>query len=192
VTFSAAGTNIITSTAAEKAGIECSLDSNITIEAFGQSSLFVTGGDNSAGIGTSGNGTCGWVTILNGSIDSRGATGIGTGWGEYGTHSKLEGVEIYGGSIWATGTVSGSEIGGGLGHNANSTVWNLTIFNGNITASSSSCGSGIGSGQGRDGNSIVRNLRILNGNITASSSFLSSGIGNGNGAGAIRPFGILR
>jgi hypothetical protein len=67
-TIIAAGTNTITSTAEGNAGIECSSDSNITIQAAGAGSLFVTGTGNSAGIETRGNGTCGWVTILNGSL----------------------------------------------------------------------------------------------------------------------------
>jgi hypothetical protein len=37
------------------------------------------GGSESAGIGTGKNGFCGWVTIENGSVDARGATGIGSG-----------------------------------------------------------------------------------------------------------------
>jgi hypothetical protein len=100
-TFIAAGTNMITSTAEGKARIECSSDSNITIQVAGDGSLYVTGTKTSAGTGTSRSGTCGWVTILNGSVDSRGGTGIGTGWSESGSHSKLEGLTIHDGSIQA-------------------------------------------------------------------------------------------
>jgi hypothetical protein len=42
-TLIAVGTNTIRSTVALKAGIECSFDSNIAIQAVGESSLFVTG-----------------------------------------------------------------------------------------------------------------------------------------------------
>jgi hypothetical protein len=89
------------------------LNSNITIQADGGSSLPVTGGKNSAGIGSDGNGTCGFMTIRNGSIDSRGGTGIGAGWGEYRSHSKLEGLMIQGGWIQARGTNYGAGIGSG-------------------------------------------------------------------------------
>jgi hypothetical protein len=95
VTLTGAGTNTIRSTSAMKAGIECSLNSNRMVQTIGESSLFVTSGSTSAGMGTGGNGTCGCVTILNGSVDSRGGTGIGigigigTGEGEHGRHSKL-------------------------------------------------------------------------------------------------------
>jgi hypothetical protein len=168
-TFIAAGTNMITSTAEEKAGIECSSDSNITIQAAGAGSLFVTGTKTSAGIGTSRSGTCGWVTILNGSVDSRGGTGIGTWWSGYGNHSKLGGLSIHNGSIQATGGYYGTGIGSGSAFDGTSTVWNVTILNGTITASSGQYGSGIGSRLGQYGNLIIGNVTILNGNITARS-----------------------
>jgi hypothetical protein len=101
VTVVVAGTNTISSTARVHAGIECSLASNITVQAEGDRSLFVTGGTGSAGIGTGGNGTCGWMSIQNGSIDSVRGSGIGAGCGECGRQSRLEGLIIYGGRIRA-------------------------------------------------------------------------------------------
>jgi hypothetical protein len=178
-TFIAAGINTITSTADGNAGIECSSDSNITIQAAGADSLFVTAAEKSAGIGTNGNGTCLWVTILNGSVDSGGGTGIGTGWSESGSHSKLEGLSIHNGSIQATGGYYGTGIGSGSAFDGTSIVWNVTILNGTITASSGQYGSNSGSGRRQYGNSTVLNLAILNGNITASSSFYGPGIGSG-------------
>jgi hypothetical protein len=71
---------------------------------------------NTVGIGASSGGSCGSVTILNGSVSAQGGwdkPGIGTG---------------------------------SANCDAASTVTNLTIMSGNITASSSDRGSGIGSG----------------------------------------------
>jgi hypothetical protein len=113
-TIIAAGTNTIRSTADGKAGIECSSDPNITIQAAGAGSLIVMGGEKSAGIGTSANRTCRWVTILNGSVDSHGGTGIGNGWGEYGSDSKLEGLSIHDRSIQATGRMTAQALEVGL------------------------------------------------------------------------------
>jgi hypothetical protein len=56
VTIVGKETNTMTSMGARNAGIQCSVGSNITIQADGESSFFVTGGENSAGIGTGGNG----------------------------------------------------------------------------------------------------------------------------------------
>jgi hypothetical protein len=142
-TLVGAGRNIIWSTAAVNAGSECSLNWNITMQAMQAiegSWLFVTGGSNTAGIGTGGNGMCGFVTIWNGSVDSLGGTGIGSGWGENGYNSKLESLSIRGGWIRATGMNFDSGIGSGRGPYGNSTVMNVVISNGNVTAGSSLSG----------------------------------------------------
>jgi hypothetical protein len=148
--------------------------------------MLAVGGEASAGIGSAANSSCGSVTFFNGSIDVRGGTGLGVGWGEYGGASRLEQLTIYGGDIQARGTSDGSGIGSGRGYSGTSTIGNLTIVSGNITASSSSSdgyGSGIGTGYGFSGTSMIENLTIMNGNITASSSSSDgSGIGTGYGS----------
>jgi hypothetical protein len=155
VTLIAVGTNTFWSRAYEKAGIECSSDSNVTLWTEASGSFVVTGGTQAAGIGAGQNGRCGWVTVVNGSVDSRGGTGIGSGWVwvwvwecEFGASSGADGLTVHGAHVRATWTSYGAGIGSGhSSSNGNSIVWNVAIMNANINVSSSS-GSGIASGFG--------------------------------------------
>lgn len=79
------GRNTLTSTATSAPGLECSDESNITLQAASGGSLAATAGWSGAGIGTGENGVCGSVTIMNGSIEAKGGNwgpGIDTGMGD--------------------------------------------------------------------------------------------------------------
>jgi hypothetical protein len=132
-------------------------------------------------LGAAANASCGSVTIMNGSVDAVGGTGLGSGWGLNGGFSRHGRLVIEGGDVRASGTNSGCGVGTGQGSYGVSTVDELTIWNGNLTASRSSWGSGIGTGYNLySGPSMVVTLTILNGNLTATSSHYGSGIGTGD------------
>jgi hypothetical protein len=178
VRFILAGASVFYSQGRDSAGLGCSSDSNVTIEAVSGGSLSAVGGSVSAGIGSASNSSCGSVTVLNGSLSGLG--GIGLGLGESGGASWLGRLTIYAGDIEARGTYCG--IGSGRSSFNSSAIGNVTIASGNITASSSSGGSGIGTGDGySNGTSMIGNLTIVSGNITASVSVFGSAIGTGMG-----------
>jgi hypothetical protein len=172
------GSSFFSSSNERSAGLDCSSDSNITLQAVLGGSLFAFGV--AVGIGTPANGLCGSVTFLNGSIEGRGDVGLGVGFGEYGGVSRMERLTIQGGDIQASGTYFGSGIGNGRTlFGGIAMIGNLTIVGGNVTISNSSDGSGIGTGYSHNGTSMIGNLTIMNGDITARSSSSVSPIGTG-------------
>jgi hypothetical protein len=178
VTLVAGDLNALFSTGDWEAGLSCTEGSNVTLQALELGSLSATGGAMAPGIGVQANNSCGSVTVVNGSVFAKGATGLGSGWGAYGEASLVEALTILGGEIKATGTNFGCGIGSGQGYYGNSMVMNLTIVSGTITASSSSGGSGIGSGSaGSGGASTVEALSVLGGTIRANG--VLAGIGSG-------------
>ncbi|MBP5303376.1 MAG: hypothetical protein J6Z00_00560 [Clostridia bacterium] len=105
------------------AGIEVSEGSRVNIDGLNGSSLTVTGGKWSAGIG-------------------------GVGYGSASTgNSKAGNIHIYSGTIKAIGGQRGAGIGSGY----HSSASDIFIEGGNVTAIGTECGAGIGSGYGTSG-----------------------------------------
>ena len=105
------------------AGIEVSEGSRVNIDGLNGSSLTVTGGKWSAGIG-------------------------GVGYGSASTgNSKAGNIHIYSGTIKAIGGRRGAGIGSGY----HSSASDIFIEGGNVTAIGTECGAGIGSGYGTSG-----------------------------------------
>jgi hypothetical protein len=184
------GSNEIVSSSPDKAGIECASWSNLTFTSFEDGFLTVTGGLNSAGIGTSQNGFCDEIVIVNGSYLISGGTGIGAG-SASSLSSAVNLIVIYDGNINAKGLKNGpfNSFGSGIGSgcavfSGNSTVSNVTIFGGSVTAISEGNGAGIGTGYSDgSGTSIVGDITIFDGIITARSQE-DTGIGAGESYGA--------
>jgi hypothetical protein len=130
--------------------------------------------------------------------DSRGGSGIGTGY-TYRADSVIGNLTIANGNVIGTSnstSYGGSGIGTGNAYNvaSNSTIGNLTIANGNVTGSAISTqngGSGIGTGctYNAGANSGIGNLTIANGNVTGTSWTGSSYGGSGIGTGSISSSG---
>jgi hypothetical protein len=123
VSLSFQGSNTISSRSAERAGIECSSWSNISISTLPDAILSVDGGYLAAGIGTGRNGSCDSLPIRNGSFIVSGGTAIGSGHGL----STVLNLTITDGNISARGSYSGSGIGSGFSSSGEtSKVKNLT------------------------------------------------------------------
>jgi hypothetical protein len=95
------GVNRFVSTSSVSAGIECSSGSNVTLQGVEDGSFFAVGGSFSAGVGAGGNGTCGGLDIVNGSVDAE--NGLGSGCGGYGSHSILSRLMIRSGQVRTIG-----------------------------------------------------------------------------------------
>jgi hypothetical protein len=205
LTIVVSGSNLIRSSAASHGAIECSDWSNLSLQSVPGGFLSVSGGSDSAAIGTSSPGSCDQISIVNGSYAATGATGIGTGLGNV-EPSLLRSLTIFDGQITANRSSYGAAIGSGRG---NSTVENLTLLNGRLIVSASYAagigsgssgvlgrstvvnltigggtiqaaglyGAAIGSGYGYQGTSSVNNVKIIDGNVNTTSSF-SAGIHN--------------
>jgi hypothetical protein len=81
------GSSFFSSLNRDSAGLGCSLNSNVTIQAVLGGSLLAIGGRYSAGIGSMANCSCGSVTIFNGSFNVRGGVGLGLSWSQFGRSS---------------------------------------------------------------------------------------------------------
>ena len=118
------------------------------------------GGSTGAGIGGGGggNGENGGdgsgITIYGGNVTvashgtQSGGAGIGGGAGNMGDGGAGNNIQIYGGTVHATGGVLGAGIGGGGGAGATSGSGNVTIAGGKVTAVGGECAAGIGGGGG--------------------------------------------
>ena len=177
----AAGTeNTFFSTGNDRAGIEVSQGSTLTID--GAGSVTATGRNGGAGIGGRADGIVGSIVgniiIKGGTVTARGAsTGAGIGGGR---NSDGGNITITGGTVTATGGSNGAAgIGGGQVGNGG----NITISGGTVTATGRLNAAGIGGGSGRAGGTIT----INGGTITASSGESGAGIGGGldGGGGTI-------
>lgn len=82
-------------------------------------------------------------------------------------------VNIYGGTITATGGSTAAGIGGGLNRGAG----NVTIYGGTVTATGGLMGAGIGGGGNSSG---FGNIRIYGGRIEAHGGIDGAGIGGGS------------
>ena len=124
------GDNVLTANpSVNSAGIEVEEGSTVSIYGLEGSSLTVTGGRYSAGIG-----------------------GIGYGSPSV-ENSKAGNVIIFSGNI----TVYGGDRGAGIGSGYHSSAGDIIIKGGNITAFGRGCGAGIGSGYGTSGGAAVAN-----------------------------------
>jgi hypothetical protein len=116
------GASTVVSRDSGSAGLGCAAEPNVTLQAVEGGSLSATGGANGAGIGADANGSCGSVTLANGSVSGKGATGIGSGWGQNGASSRVGALTVEGGEIFGAGTNNGCGLGSGRGYSGNLTV----------------------------------------------------------------------
>jgi hypothetical protein len=214
VTVSFFGSSLFAASAAGSAGIECSGYSTISFSTNDiTSELKATGATGGAGIGTSQNGACGYLSFWNGTViatGGAGAPGIGSGRAENG-NSTLDHVHLYNGTFTIAGTpgygagdaengrsrvnklhISAGDIsvtGIGAGHAEDfgeSSLGELLIFGGRIqtTGRPGSAGLGAGSVIGLNSISRVENLLISAGDITATGD-AGAGIGSGHAQGGL-------
>lgn len=130
---------------------------NIYAQSAGTGALTATGADYNAGIG--GNGS------------------------ESGNGENCGTVNIFGGTVNATGGQGGAGIGGGLGFNTGGNGGNVTIYGGIVTATGEFYAVGIGGGAGSA--SIGGNggtVTINGGIVTATGGETAAGIGGGFGS----------
>ena len=138
------GTNKVTSTNSDEAGIEAGpAGTTLTINGDADGSIEVEGGSNGAGIGSGKDySTIGNITINSGIITATGGKwGAGIGSGDFG--SSCGNITITGGTVTATGGEYGAGIGSG--HYCSS-CGNITITGGTVTATGGDSGAGIGIG----------------------------------------------
>ena len=124
----------------------------IDAETAGTGNLTVKGGENAAGIGTghasSGNITCGDITINGGTVNANGGkygAGIGTGHAESDKQNTCGAITINGGTVNAIGGQSGAGIGTGNSQ-SNNTCDAITINGGKVNATGGDKAAGIGTG----------------------------------------------
>jgi hypothetical protein len=170
--------NQISTTASDHRGIECASVSNLTFSPINSGSLFVFGGNLSAGNGTGSNGACENLLFVNDSYSVSGEAGIGLGQDSSGSASVTT-ISILGDVIITIGGHFGAGIGSGQGSTGSSRFSRLAIFDGDITAPASNSSAGICSGQGDyGGSSVVSDLLIFNGKIAATGLREGAGIGS--------------
>jgi hypothetical protein len=104
VTLVATRMNTFAAGESSGAGIGCSSRSKVTSSAAAGGSCVVRGGRDAAGIGTRPDGMCGWVTVVNGSVDSSGGTGIGSQGNASGGLQGLKGWLFTGGTFGPRGS----------------------------------------------------------------------------------------
>ena len=181
------GTNKVTSTNSDEAGIEAGpAGTTLTINGDADGSIEVKGGSDGAGIGSGGfESSCGNITITGGTVTATGGDrGAGIGSGRY--NSSCGNISITGGTVTATGGNDGAGIGSGYGSSCSI----ITITGGTVNATGGrNHGAGIGSGYY---NSSCDNISIdMTGQsgysikVTAGHSAYCIGKGSDSSAGAI-------
>jgi hypothetical protein len=145
----------------------------ITAESDG-SSLDVTGGAVSAGIGGSDyDGSGGVITISGGNIKTTSVgRGAGIGGGCYGSGGA---ITITGGTITAIGGNRAAGIGSGDGDYGSNSGFIIIITGGTVTAIGGSNAAGIGGGDFDEGG----NITIMGGTVMATGNQRGAGIGGG-------------
>lgn len=131
-------------------------------EGSGELSAHNTDYDNTAGIGSAENTTCGNLVVHGGHVFCEGiknAAGIGGG---KGAHSGN--VTIYGGHVLASGGDNAAGIGGGAGKGIGGTV---SIYGGQIRAWGGVFGAGIGGGSYSGGGAQGVKVKIMGGKVIA-------------------------
>ena len=176
------GTNTLTTTGENYAGLQLSNGANVILENGAAESetvgsLTVTGGDKGAGIGSGNFGTAGNITISSGTVTATGgiyAAGIGSGHGKDGNNNRKStagNITIIGGKV----TVKAGERAAGIGSGWWGIIGNITISGGEIDADSNRNGAGIGAG--RVG--LAGNIDITGGTIKSTGNNYGVGIGAG-------------
>jgi hypothetical protein len=181
VTLISEGASSFTSKDYDIAGVECDVESNVTLGAMSGGSFVVVGGADSVGIGPKSGGTCSSIEVSNGSVVATGGTGIGSPWTSV-LHSDVANITFRDCELYAEGMSDGCGIGSGCASSQGiSSVGNITFLNVSVTSRSSSNGCGIGSGyaNGNAATSSVGTITIMNGNVHSSSLSYGSGIGSG-------------
>ena len=208
------GTNKVTSTNSEEAGIEVGpIGTTLTINGDADGSIEVIGGSDGAGIGSGGfESSCGNITITGGTVTATGGyrgAGIGSG----SDYSSCVDITIKGGTVTATGgdfgagigsgsdysscnnititggtvTATGGDFGAGIGSGSKSSCGNITITGGTVNATGVDYGAGIGSGWNL---SSCRDITIKGGTVTATGGDFGAGIGSGNDNSSCRDISI--
>ena len=178
------GTNKVTSTNSDEAGIEAGpAGTTLTINGDADGSIEVIGGSDGAGIGSGGfESSCGNITITGGTVTATGGyrgAGIGSG-SEY---SSCDNITITGGTVTATV----GDLGAGIGSGLKSSCGNITITGGTVNATGVDYGAGIGSGLNL---SSCRDITIKGGTVTATGGDFGAGIGSGNDNSSCRDISI--
>lgn len=138
-----------------------------------------------SGIGGDSAKSAGTITIYGGTVEAKGycldndggygEPGIGNGHGVNEADKNKGVLNIYGGVVFATGSVNGAGIGGG-GHGGGGITVN--IHGGNVTAIGGKDAAGIGGGYG---GGVIGTVTITDGTVTATGGENGAGIGGGNG-----------
>ena len=168
------GTNKVTSTNSEEAGIEVGpTGTTLTINGDADGSIEVKGGQFSSGIGSGQDDSIiGNITINSGIITATGGD-YGAGIGSGDENSSCGNITITGGTVTAIGGEFGAGIGSGKD---NSSCGNITITGGTVTATGGDSGAGIGSG---NSDSSCSDITITGGTVTATGGDYGTGIGSG-------------
>ena len=167
------GTNTLTTTEINCAGLQLSNGANVILENGAAESetvgsLTATGENSGAGIGTGNYGTAGDITISGGTVTATAEnSGAGIGSGFKGTAGD---ITISGGTVTATGGSTG------IGSGSAGIAGDITISGGTVTATGGTSGAGIGSG----GYGTAGNITISGGTVTATGEYHRAGIGTGN------------
>jgi hypothetical protein len=158
---------------------ECSGDSNVTVNASGNS-LEVTAQGGAAAIGAGPGGSCRSLWIAGATVNAYAGTGIGASPVSGGQSSYLGELKITGATITVDAS-SGSGIGTGTsGANGLSRIDNITIEKSKLDSLAANRGPAVGAGQASDfGNSSIGNILISGTSFTTISVQGSSGIGCG-------------
>ena len=168
------GTNKVTCTTNDKAGIEVGpTGTTLTINGDADGIIEVQGGKWGAGIGSGQDGsTIGNIIINSGIITATGGD-YGAGIGSGDENSSCGNITITGGTVTAIGGEFGAGIGSGKD---NSSCGNITITGGTVTATGGDSGAGIGSG---NSDSSCSDITITGGTVTATGGDYGTGIGSG-------------
>ena len=168
------GTNKVTSTNSEEAGIEVGpTGTTLTINGDADGSIEVKGGQFSSGIGSGQDDSIiGNITINSGIITATGGD-YGAGIGSGDDNSSCGNITITGGTVTAIGGNNGAGIGSGQ---FTSSCGDITITGGTVTATGGDYGAGIGSG---NSDSSCSDITITGGTVTATGGYYGAGIGSG-------------
>ena len=190
VTIYLTGTNKLTTTNKNSAGLEKNNTANLIIDNATNiaGKLIATGSEHGAGIGggfgESFGGNCMNITISGGSVEahSTNGAGIGGGFGIFRGGNCMN-ITISGGSVEAHST-NGAGIGGGGGFsNQYGGDCDAIIINGGSVEAHSTNGVGIGGGNGKYYGGKCSNITISGGSVEAKGVGISGGLARYFGGG---------
>jgi hypothetical protein len=129
--------------------------------------ITVTGGNSGCGIGATTSAECGDILISGGTIIAKG-NDYGAG---IGTLGESRSITITGGNVTATGSRNSIRDGGaGIGSMQNKTCGNIVISGGTVTATGGAWAAGIGSGHCGTCSNITISAGIVTANVCTSTS----------------------